>query len=1102
MEPSVKRRCLGASHDPKLGLHELRARNDTKLKSVFESIFEKYGKDFTNSGDEIIFTEDDVAVVVDNGHIKHMSDEKDAGNEAKEPSPIPHTTKDLDHVVIPDSQDLESSDDDPLGVSEDGVRSMVSSFRQRRPASVSQKKTGHVLDRKMSIEGNGRQSFPEDCPPSGFTPRLDALSKFHNEAMVEQAWRVPPLPGDYNLEAALPSPSPSIQDESGSTRSASPPSDSVWASLRRTRKPKKYDVDAPSWTKDENKLLRHYRNSTGMTFDDIQNQFPGRTANALRQKWQILRQDGQSVPKRSPRNMWTPGEDQLLCHLKMSTDISFPNIQLAIPRHTISSLMGRWQTLRQKLDQPGAEKGSSASDSSKLPSISNPSTEDHTYRQDASNQPTPSMSPSALAECPLEGTKAGTAETQLSLTQLESAWSEPRPDNERTGEKRFPFHMVIPDSQSDQGTQRLLNQSLDSQMCLRGSISSQKRQDNDSAMRSHSSSLSVSSIDPSAVSQEAHFTRCESPENSSIACSRKRKRIDEKVEDYPQVASYPISHQSDSLISISHLDRLNSDTNGLVMAQNSKYGVNRTRESPQYINTSISSEPSNPSQKAGTAPVHRSALNGSVIMTDSSQDSQTGPAEAYLQILEFSNFIPTDSSSSASTTRDHGQSVMPETGDSCDNEILQSPNSTYEMDNKPNPVRNIAMDQWPVHAGRDKHPDSDSEHQMPSLEHADTSVCEEDWHLSSTHTQSRETARSERLAESLMVDMSGCTQSPPVHQFSEAFLLPVQESRWAHLISPHRSFGGEEPMQIGTQTSLANDIPSRTVATNDFRSGFTDSNDNIAEPLDVRFVLNELETSPHEHAKIDKLVEDCGGKDAARVAKHCQRFHRVEIPISSPTIADSQCTASPTPHHNLESHGLGSTRSPSKDEVIAAASQECIQEPGSGQGHVSSSNVEIVEEHRYHEPQIQHYDKESNLLGPAVERPEAEEIERPRSKIPSHPPEDLTATNDCPLAATDTPFHIPSPEQDQFVTTEDEEDDLQTLPEPAITPSLQKPSRQNQNQKGRQQVCQMRIDDMDMSEDELSTPVQVVLKQIEMTPVRPLMANRQRLSCLPGSISQ
>ncbi|QSZ37515.1 hypothetical protein DSL72_008613 [Monilinia vaccinii-corymbosi] len=66
-------------YDPDQELQQRRARLDLKLKSTFESIFEKYGKDFDGVGDEIDLLTGEI--LVDNGHLKAMQDERDAGDQ-------------------------------------------------------------------------------------------------------------------------------------------------------------------------------------------------------------------------------------------------------------------------------------------------------------------------------------------------------------------------------------------------------------------------------------------------------------------------------------------------------------------------------------------------------------------------------------------------------------------------------------------------------------------------------------------------------------------------------------------------------------------------------------------------------------------------------------------------------------------------------------------------------------------------------------------------------------------------------------------------------------------------------------------------------------
>ncbi|PGH03363.1 hypothetical protein GX51_04094 [Blastomyces parvus] len=54
-----------------------RQANDMRLKSRFENIFEKYGKDFSSVGDEIDLATGNI--VIDNGHIEKMRNEQDPG---------------------------------------------------------------------------------------------------------------------------------------------------------------------------------------------------------------------------------------------------------------------------------------------------------------------------------------------------------------------------------------------------------------------------------------------------------------------------------------------------------------------------------------------------------------------------------------------------------------------------------------------------------------------------------------------------------------------------------------------------------------------------------------------------------------------------------------------------------------------------------------------------------------------------------------------------------------------------------------------------------------------------------------------------------------
>ncbi|KAL3465299.1 centromere protein Scm3-domain-containing protein [Aspergillus heterothallicus] len=86
MERMLKRKRLSLSPETEaenesdlshVGLQEARAQNDLRLKSIFEGIFEKYGRDFTDVGDEIDLQTGDI--LVNNGHLNTLNEEDNTG---------------------------------------------------------------------------------------------------------------------------------------------------------------------------------------------------------------------------------------------------------------------------------------------------------------------------------------------------------------------------------------------------------------------------------------------------------------------------------------------------------------------------------------------------------------------------------------------------------------------------------------------------------------------------------------------------------------------------------------------------------------------------------------------------------------------------------------------------------------------------------------------------------------------------------------------------------------------------------------------------------------------------------------------------------------
>lgn len=99
---------------PEADLRATRQKLDNRLKSTFEAIFEKYGKDFTGVGDEIDLRTGEI--IVDNGHVAEMHAETDAG-EARGRGMLRAFTEEPEHARLPrgemeDPDETDEADED------------------------------------------------------------------------------------------------------------------------------------------------------------------------------------------------------------------------------------------------------------------------------------------------------------------------------------------------------------------------------------------------------------------------------------------------------------------------------------------------------------------------------------------------------------------------------------------------------------------------------------------------------------------------------------------------------------------------------------------------------------------------------------------------------------------------------------------------------------------------------------------------------------------------------------------------------------------------------------------------------------------------------
>jgi len=247
--------------DPDADLRQRRAQLDYKLKSTFEAIFDKYGQDFEGVGDEIDLETGEV--VVNNGHLFEMHDERDAGEsrrnlvreyteEQEDTDDVPTSSlEETEETDIVDEEDEDEEGDELLSEDEEMMeddlilrgfaranrfvqaspelgssRIAVPPQREPRPSAASRSVVrGAALPSKTDILAQfGPQLGPQI---------VDFVSQKQgpNDSHIEPAWRAPELPSFAPVKRATVKHAtfaPEIE------RSPSPEaSRSIWAPVRR-----------------------------------------------------------------------------------------------------------------------------------------------------------------------------------------------------------------------------------------------------------------------------------------------------------------------------------------------------------------------------------------------------------------------------------------------------------------------------------------------------------------------------------------------------------------------------------------------------------------------------------------------------------------------------------------------------------------------------------------------------------------------------------------------------------------------------------------------------------------------------------------------------
>jgi len=146
-----------------------RTVNDQRLKSRFEGIFEKYGRDFTGVGDEIDIETGEI--VVDNGHLANMQHEADPGESASSQF-VRAFAQNLEH----EDENGSSADNSEASDLEDGYDSNETVSECQR--SISGAASNDVFSaREQSAESN---TSPAEMDGMAIDPLLERLTAAAN----------------------------------------------------------------------------------------------------------------------------------------------------------------------------------------------------------------------------------------------------------------------------------------------------------------------------------------------------------------------------------------------------------------------------------------------------------------------------------------------------------------------------------------------------------------------------------------------------------------------------------------------------------------------------------------------------------------------------------------------------------------------------------------------------------------------------------------------------------------------------------------------------------------------------------------------------------
>ena len=354
MEPPFKKRRVTGNSPQEMDLHARRAQNDFRLKSIFESIFDKYGRDFDGIGDEIDMKTGEI--VVDNGHILGMANERDVGDAENSSEELSHSDDEDDHSSSEYSEEnsagLELFNAGGAAVMEEPESSEQSAFDADSlmgdvPADSHLHELGKKSRKAISIPTDDEEDelassdiewASHNKDKMAVQERLCLINDIYSfkdqpaiEPAIEPAWRAPPLPNKALFKRGTDVLGPNSVDNMREYSDDERAGVSLWTHEIKKRPRRRHEcanspnqqsvliargqennadgllsdlsnIDPPTrrivkWTQEEEELLIHLKTATNLSSAAMESYFPARQGSSIGSHWTYMVNQGKASPK-------------------------------------------------------------------------------------------------------------------------------------------------------------------------------------------------------------------------------------------------------------------------------------------------------------------------------------------------------------------------------------------------------------------------------------------------------------------------------------------------------------------------------------------------------------------------------------------------------------------------------------------------------------------------------------------------------------------------------------------------------------------------------------------------------------------------------------